>query len=42
MRDALIHNTGNAEEFSRVLEKHMEGHPVDTRSFEEREVPTGR
>ncbi|MBV9059877.1 MAG: hypothetical protein JOZ09_12080 [Pseudonocardiales bacterium] len=33
----LIHNTGNAEELSRVLEEHMEGHPVDTRSFEERE-----
>ena len=37
MRDVLIHSTGNAEEFSRVLEAHMEGHPADTRSFEERE-----
>lgn len=36
-RDVLIHNPGNADEFSRVLEAHMEGHPVDTRSFEERE-----
>jgi hypothetical protein len=37
VRDVLIHNTGNAEEFFRVLEAHMERHPVDTRSFEERE-----
>lgn len=39
VRDVLIHNTGNAEEFVRVLGAHLDGHPVDTRSFEEREAP---
>ncbi|HEX4248516.1 MAG TPA: maleylpyruvate isomerase N-terminal domain-containing protein, partial [Pseudonocardia sp.] len=39
VRDVLIHNTGNAEEFARVLGAHLAGDPVDTRSFEEREVP---
>jgi uncharacterized protein (TIGR03083 family) len=39
VRDVLIHNTGNADEFARVLGAHMEGHPVETRSFEEREAP---
>lgn len=39
VRDVLIHNTGNAEEFGRVLGAHLNGHPVDTRSFEEREAP---
>lgn len=39
VRDVLIHNTGNAEEFARVLRAHHEGRPVGTRSFEEREAP---
>jgi hypothetical protein len=39
VRDVLIHNTGNADEFARVLEAHREGEPVDTRDFEERESP---
>jgi hypothetical protein len=39
VRDILIHNTGNAEEFARVLAAHVDGNPVDTRSFEDREAP---
>jgi hypothetical protein len=39
VRDVLIHNTGNAEEFARVLGGHLRGHPVQTRGFEEREGP---
>lgn len=39
VRDILVHNTGNAEEFARVLAAHLEGRPVATRSFEEREAP---
>lgn len=38
VRDILIHNTGNAEEFARVLAAHLDGHPVETRGFEEREA----
>lgn len=38
VRDILIHNTGNAGEFVRVLGAHLDGHPVDTRRFEEREA----
>lgn len=37
VRDVLIHQAGNAEEFHRVLAAHMAGQPVDTRGFEERE-----
>jgi uncharacterized protein (TIGR03083 family) len=39
VRDVLIHNTGNAEEFARVLGGHLRGRPVPTRGFEEREAP---
>ena len=39
VRDIVIHQTGNAEELSRVLGAHLEGEPVDTRGFEEREAP---
>jgi uncharacterized protein (TIGR03083 family) len=39
VRDVLIHNTGNAEEFARVLGGHLHDDPVETRSFEEREQP---
>ncbi|ART73132.1 hypothetical protein BTO20_35395 [Mycobacterium dioxanotrophicus] len=39
VRDVLIHNTGNAEEFTRVLAAQIEGEPVPTRGFEEREGP---
>jgi uncharacterized protein (TIGR03083 family) len=39
VRDVLIHNTGNAEEFARVLGAHLDGHPVGTRGFDERELP---
>lgn len=39
VRDILVHNTGNAEEFARVLHAHLDGQPVATRSFEEREAP---
>lgn len=39
VRDVLIHNTANAVEFVRVLGAHMDGHPVDTRNFKEREAP---
>ncbi|OBJ47850.1 hypothetical protein A9W95_05955 [Mycobacterium sp. 1423905.2] len=39
VRDVLIHNTGNADEFTRVLQAHMNQRPVPTRSFEEREAP---
>lgn len=42
VRDVLIHNAGNAEEFARVLGAYLEGHPVETRSFEEREGPYRR
>lgn len=39
VRDVLVHQAGNAEEFHRVLTAHMSGRPVDTRGFEERESP---
>jgi uncharacterized protein (TIGR03083 family) len=39
VRDIVIHLAGNAEELARVLAAHLEGDPVDTRSFEEREAP---
>jgi hypothetical protein len=38
-RDVVIHQVGNAEELTRVLEGHLKGHAVETRSFEEREAP---
>lgn len=39
VRDVLIHQAGNAEEFHRVLAAHMAGTPVPTRAFEQRESP---
>lgn len=39
VRDIVIHQAGNAEELARVLGAHLEGEPVGTRSFEEREGP---
>lgn len=39
VRDIVIHQAGNAEELARVLRAHLEGQPVGTRSFEEREGP---
>jgi Mycothiol maleylpyruvate isomerase N-terminal domain len=39
VRDIVIHQAGNAEELARVLGAHLEGEPVGTRSFEEREAP---
>ncbi|BBZ12664.1 maleylpyruvate isomerase N-terminal domain-containing protein [Mycobacterium branderi] len=39
VRDIVIHQAGNAEELARVLRGHLEGQPVGTRSFEEREGP---
>ncbi len=39
MRDIVVHQAGNAEELARVLGAHLEGDPVATRSFEEREGP---
>jgi len=39
VRDVVIHQAGNAEELSSVLWAHLEGSPVGTRSFEEREAP---
>jgi hypothetical protein len=39
VRDIVIHQTGNAEELARVLDGHLHGEPVQTRSFEERERP---
>jgi hypothetical protein len=37
VRDIVIHQAGNAEELARVLAAHLEGEPVGTRRFEERE-----
>jgi hypothetical protein len=37
--DIVIHQAGNAEELARVLGAHLEGEPVGTRRFEEREGP---
>lgn len=39
VRDVLVHNVGNADEFVRVLQAHMAGRPVSTRGFEERDGP---
>ena len=39
VRDIVIHQAGNAEGLARVLGAHLEGEPVGTRSFEEREGP---
>jgi hypothetical protein len=39
VRDIVIHQAGNAEELARVLAGHLEGDPVPTRRFEEREAP---
>jgi Mycothiol maleylpyruvate isomerase N-terminal domain len=39
VRDIVIHQAGNAEELARVLGAHLEGEPVSTRRFEEREAP---
>ena len=39
IRDIVIHQIGNAEELARVLGAHLEGDPVATRGFEEREAP---
>jgi hypothetical protein len=39
VRDLVIHQAGNAEELARVLGAHLEGEPVGTRGFEEREGP---
>ncbi|ORW51764.1 hypothetical protein AWB90_04430 [Mycobacterium paraense] len=39
VRDVVIHQAGNAEELARVLQAHLEGNPVGTRGFEEREGP---
>jgi len=39
VRDIVTHQAGNAEELARVLGAHLEGEPVPTRGFEEREAP---
>ncbi|MGZ4583581.1 MAG: maleylpyruvate isomerase N-terminal domain-containing protein [Mycobacterium sp.] len=39
VRDIVAHQAGNAEELARVLSAHLDGEPVDTRGFEEREGP---
>jgi hypothetical protein len=39
VRDIVVHQTGNAEELARVLRGHLDGEPVETRGFEEREAP---
>jgi Mycothiol maleylpyruvate isomerase N-terminal domain len=39
VRDIVVHQTGNAEELARVLRGHLDGQPVETRGFEEREAP---
>jgi hypothetical protein len=39
VRDIVAHQAGNAEELARVLGAHLEGEPVGTRRFEEREGP---
>jgi hypothetical protein len=39
VRDIVIHQAGNAEELARVLRAHLDGEPVGTRGFEEREGP---
>jgi Mycothiol maleylpyruvate isomerase N-terminal domain len=42
VRDIVVHQAGNAEELGRVLHAHLNGRPVATRSFEEREAPYRR
>jgi hypothetical protein len=39
VRDIVVHQAGNAEELARVLGGHLDGQPLATRSFEEREAP---
>jgi Mycothiol maleylpyruvate isomerase N-terminal domain len=39
VHDIVAHQAGNAEELARVLGAHLEGEPVGTRGFEEREGP---
>ncbi|OBI32724.1 maleylpyruvate isomerase N-terminal domain-containing protein [Mycobacterium sp. E2238] len=39
VRDIVVHQAGNAEEIARVLAAHLDGEPVGTRGFEEREGP---
>jgi Mycothiol maleylpyruvate isomerase N-terminal domain len=39
VRDIVVHQAGNAEELARVLGAYLEGEPVGTRGFEEREGP---
>jgi hypothetical protein len=39
VRDIVVHQAGNAEEMARVLGAHLQGEPVATRGFEEREAP---
>lgn len=39
VRDMVVHQAANAEELARVLGGHLEGEPVATRGFEEREAP---
>lgn len=39
VRDMVVHQAGNAEELARVLGAHLEGEPVATHRFEEREGP---
>ena len=39
VRDIVVHQAGNAEELARVLRAYLEGEPVGTRGFEEREGP---
>lgn len=39
VRDIVVHQAGNAEELAQVLGGHLDGQPVATRSFEEREAP---
>jgi hypothetical protein len=39
VRDIVAHQAGDADELARVLGAHLEGEPVCTRGFEEREGP---
>jgi Mycothiol maleylpyruvate isomerase N-terminal domain len=39
VRDIVAHQAGNAEKLARVLGAHLEGEPVGTRGFSEREGP---
>jgi hypothetical protein len=42
VRDVLIHNTGNVDEFTRVLEAHMRHHPVPNEASRSGTPATGR